>query len=577
MTLRQLLLSGLLFFLGVNSHMYFQTCHTVCEPTPVLPGVYYKLNDCTYCEDGSFECKSNIIPATPSPTPKPATSVIGTVQSYISHNETHNVENLHFALNVKQTNETITVPMTFTNASLANGLVSGDNVKITIKPQASRRRMLSDGLTPIFDVVDIISAGTPTITKDFVVDNKPVNITSITMVVSTMCNTNTSLTTARVRQRYFNKYSLPGQATIQSIHSTCSYNKLLFLPENNIIVDNITLPCIGTWTGLTYDSRYGCNTAEIYGWMESAITQVKNRGIDLRDYKRRILLMPYRSQCPWSGLASVGCQDSCSTWINLGNKATDISASILFHELLHNVGLQHSNRFAQGVSQEYGDCSDPMGCGGSQPTTMICPSAPQQWKAGWASPVETLDIMTNFTDGKPVLFHVPVLALTDRNMLRLKISSLGSYAPSPSWTTPREHVLYISYRSKQRSPTFDSALSLDASSRVYIHSYNATIRNPPRPDPSISDFKPTLQGVLNINNGSIRSMRFPVRKFAKYWFNTINKGINITMISKTNTSATLSICRFSSMSENTTYLCTDGIDNDCNGLADFEDPKCQGL
>lgn len=32
-------------------------------------------------------------------------------------------------------------------------------------------------------------------------------------------------------------------------------------------------------------------------------------------YKRRVLLMPERAACQWAGLASVGCDVNCNTWL----------------------------------------------------------------------------------------------------------------------------------------------------------------------------------------------------------------------------------------------------------------------
>lgn len=46
----------------------------------------------------------------------------------------------------------------------------------------------------------------------------------------------------------------------------------------------------------------------------------------------------------------------------------------------------------------------------------------------------------------------------------------------------------------------------------------------------------------------------------------------INHLSRTATSATLGVCRYTSGYEND---CNDGLDNDCNGLTDEEDPYCQ--
>ena len=45
--------------------------------------------------------------------------------------------------------------------------------------------------------------------------------------------------------RFFDASAPPGYVTLQSYHRTCSYDKLRFLPQNNRIVGNITIPCSG--------------------------------------------------------------------------------------------------------------------------------------------------------------------------------------------------------------------------------------------------------------------------------------------------------------------------------------------
>ncbi len=43
-------------------------------------------------------------------------------------------------------------------------------------------------------------------------------------------------------------------------------------------------------------------------------------------------------------------------------------------------------------------------------------------------------------------------------------------------------------------------------------------------------------------------------------------------VSNTSTSATISFCRYTQARETS---CTDGLDNDCNGLVDALDPACR--
>ena len=400
------------------------------------------------------------------------------------------------------------------------------------------------------------------------------------MIVS-ICNANAPFTAEQLKRRYFNAYApSTTHVTLERYHSTCSFDKLRFKESNNIIVDGIKLPCTGTYNGQTYESGTKCGNAELYGWFDEAFNQVKAMGIQLNKYKRRILMMPRRSSCPWSGLASVGCTSSCNTWIN--NGGNDIHMPTLFHELGHNIGLMHSNRLVQNKSAEYGDCTDPMGCGGPNSkrplTTLICMAAPQQWKAGWALPTPdgSLDFKTSFTDGMPITRIIPAAGTTDENMLRIKVADLQPVSMYYT-TTPQEHVIYLGYRVRQPDPGFDSALSNDMNQRIIVHTFNATARFPPRPDPSTNTFKPTVIAAMDVKNGMIKALKMQVRPNVRLWFSAINRGINITMTAKDSTKATVSLCTFTKETENTAADCFDSIDNDCNGLIDSEDPACEAF
>jgi hypothetical protein len=136
-----------------------------------------------------------------------------------------------------------------------------------------------------------------------------------------------------------------------------------------------------------------------------AISMFQVLKIDLASYQRRVMVMPDNT-CPWAGLAAVGCARSCQTWLKVSHAAlhscdsatsgmwhecgsadTELHgltrcqsiatrqgpyASLLstsFHELGHNLGLQHSST----PGNEYGDGSCPMGaCCGNR-----CLNAPQ--------------------------------------------------------------------------------------------------------------------------------------------------------------------------------------------------------
>lgn len=522
-------------------------------------------------------------PPQPSPRPQsyptpPPTTLFGEIEAYVSHNHTESKESVSFSIKTDPNNTAnfTSVPLKFPNTS-AIGLVTGENIQVNLKRTNNhRRRSLHSNFADEFEfeVDSIIKTGKPpTVTKDFVVGGKPVNITSITMLVTDLCGVQNKLTEANLYANYFNDFAPKNYATLENMHSTCSHNKLRFIPQNNIIIGNVAIPCQGVFNKQPYDSLNKCDSAEIYGWMNHALEFAKSKNINISKYKRRVLILPFMPKCPWSGLASVGCTSSCNTWINNANK--DVDMPTLFQELGHNIGLMHSNRNNSWQSQEYGDCTDPMGCGGPNParklSTITCPNLPQQFKAGWSYPIDQgiFDLNWSFEDGLPLLRDLPAAALTDMNMIRIKISDLPPYAPNPSFKTPQEHAIYISYRVRQPDPGFDSGLSDEFTHKVYIHTYNFTVQSPPRPDPSADPFKPMLIAMLDTKQAQIKALNMRTAKFVKYWFT--NKGLNISLLEKSNTTAIISLCSYSLTQETN---CEDGLDDDCNGLTDMEDPAC---
>lgn len=95
----------------------------------------------------------------------------------------------------------------------------------------------------------------------------------------------------------------------------------VFLPEDNLVVGPIDVPCSGTtiWGG-TFNGTNACDTNEIYGWAQYAEQYaVNNLGVtNLAYYKRRIMILPDVRACGWAGLGSLGCGSACYTWIQVG-------------------------------------------------------------------------------------------------------------------------------------------------------------------------------------------------------------------------------------------------------------------
>ncbi|PNW82269.1 hypothetical protein CHLRE_06g278161v5 [Chlamydomonas reinhardtii] len=547
-------------------------------------------------------------PSAPSP-PGPEGGLTGSVIVWHSHEENGTSPLSITYTAVFDTGNNSTLTSQFSLGALQQGadVVTGDMVTFKVKaPGTGRRRGLRSDAFVLdcdpdsglcLDTDTAVLNGTGTGAKDFVINGKPVNVTSIIML-ATVCGTQPLMSVSALRSTLFNPASgAPTRATMQEYYDTCSYGKLNYLATNNLIT-TVNLPCSALYqttasgTQVFYDSVNKCGDPERLGWVRDAVVQAQqNLGLsDISFYKRRTLILPKRNACAWAGTASVGCDTNCITLMNQRTSYLDVSST--FHELGHNIGLQHANSWnsATGDINEYGDFTDPMGTAWPandpyQNKSFICHAAPTAFKAGWATPSYNFSIAGGgLVPGSPRTLAVPSMHLTDQNFVYFNISTLAPFPvtwPAGAPGLPKTNQLFVSYRVRQTGVTgYDSGLPNDQNRRVWIHSYNATYRLPPRPDPDALDMGPALVAVLAPSApaaaGSMRTARsFRVNYGSIAGSTSPVNGLNITTLSVNATHAVITVCYFRALNEDGAENgCANGFDDDCDGLVDDADPDC---
>ncbi|EFJ40417.1 hypothetical protein VOLCADRAFT_99770 [Volvox carteri f. nagariensis] len=443
----------------------------------------------------------------------------------------------------------------------------------------------------------------------FIVDGKQQRINSITFVFkSSSCGLNPSLDANKLRSWWFDRgNSAPIVATLQRYYNSCSYNQLIFQPEDNLVFD-VDIPCAGSTSRGKYDLRTGNGNGvnadnELYGLVELAKQYVQPWGGPSASSARSRIQIRTDSTV---AQAMVGCaQDQdCYTWINPGVADDRPDMPVVFQELGHNIGLLHSGRIAcdqMGCQRdEYGDPADPMGSAWAMDPLkqIVCTNAPQSYKAGWSSPI--LGGHLNASDLKPGIsrdFVIPSMLTTKMNMLRI-VTDISSYSIDES--SKPQRALYVSYRVRpSEAGGYDSGLNTNWNNRVWcvhtpsfhvtmhmlflrlisgrllrIHEYNDTANG----NPGVSGRLPLVLAMLtdernppNIGSGWGRLSRS---------FSQLVPGLGgMTIRIKTRTpdNATVSVCRFLRQLEGdgpSSVTCDDGIDNDCDGLVDMDDPDC---
>jgi hypothetical protein len=230
-----------------------------------------------------------------------------------------------------------------------------------------------------------------------------------------MCTMPPSITSTALDSVLFGKSGY----SVESMFEGCSYGNAIFDRQHvTVLPEPVPLPC----TGLT-DPSIACDYEQ---WAQAADQWLAtNRGGGASDYVHRIYVLPNNiPSCTWGGLGWVGCAKlgTCKLWIK-GEMAD--KAMTYFHELGHNIGLNHANT----PSVEYGDSSDAMGL-----CCMVrCFSAAQVDQLGWAQPSIEIDAASL----APNAWHEYTLSVsTEANALYIRIKG------------PME-TIYAQYRTQQ--------------------------------------------------------------------------------------------------------------------------------
>ncbi|GFH30779.1 peptidase_M11 domain-containing protein, partial [Haematococcus lacustris] len=203
------------------------------------------------------------------------------------------------------------------------------------------------------------------------------------------------------------------------------------------------------------------------------------------------------------------------------------------------MGLAH----ASSPTDVYGDASCPMGNAWAGPR---CYAAPHQWQLGWSQPL--LEVTSaNLPPSSWLTVQLPGLALQQTSVVRVL----------PTWnagaTTP---AYFIAYRPALGHDSGLSANGYGLGNMVHIHTYDWPAV------PAAIEWRPTL----------LRSLASPGAIWSDVW--TSNLRVRLISLSPDQTTASVGICRYT-VSYETGDDCFDGLDNDCNGLTDDQDPNCR--
>ncbi|KAG2439958.1 hypothetical protein HXX76_004077 [Chlamydomonas incerta] len=180
----------------------------------------------------------------------------------------------------------------------------------------------------------------------------------------------------------------------------------------------------------------------------------------------------------------------------------------------------------------------------------------------------------------PVLqtdYTVPSAHSTDTNYIRIAIDQTGIVTAD---RLKPQRAIYVSYRVAQPLGGYDSGLPKELNARVWVHEY---VKRPDRQpedapmvlnmlDLPVADPKTKKVGPPVVPGWGPLSTRLTLpRAFGA------GDSLTIMLKDKTTSAATVSLCRTTVAAESMDNgTCNDGLDNDCDGVADGDDPDCGG-
>ncbi|KAL6765334.1 Gametolysin peptidase M11-domain-containing protein [Haematococcus lacustris] len=442
----------------------------------------------------------------------------------------------------KLKNLVFTTPDLVSPEDLTSGLIIRVWIDTAVQDAAPPSRSQSTVYALCFEVIDIDSQP-----KDYKpVNGQPYPFSSITFLVSS-CGSGTTVDVPTLTAAYFNpnpvmtKGPLSGAGqTLTSFFTNCSFGGVTFLPANNIIVP-VEVPCSGnTASGAVLRPAASfCEMVDQFAWMEYAesVAVARFGSAALTRFTNRIFILPARS-CGGSAYATQGCNPNWCFATMTGPLDWGAFGGLV-HEVGHTMGLAH----AASPTDQYGDGSCPMGNAWAGPRCFV---APHQWQLGWSSPLQDIT-SANLAPGNWLTLQLPGLTLQQASFVRV----------FPTWnagaTTP---TYFISFRPALGHDSGLAANGYGMANMVHIHTYNWSAV------PAAIEWRPMW----------LRTLATPGAIWSDNWLSSLR--VRLNSLAPDFTSASVGICRYTSSAE-TGAACFDGIDNDCNGLTDSQDPNCQ--
>ncbi|GAX78345.1 hypothetical protein CEUSTIGMA_g5787.t1 [Chlamydomonas eustigma] len=357
----------------------------------------------------------------------------------------------------------------------------------------------------------------------------------------------------------FEAVMFDGNSSLSTFVDFCSAGVGKLNRSNSLVIE-LPMPCsgVGHSTGQpwTYSNCLGGNLLQVA--YEADWIAGNTIGVQYMQYVHHVLVyppgldtwgLPAGGACSWAGNSVIGM--AMGTW-SYSWIAGDYwqQPQLYMHEIGHNYRLGHADAYADpgpgaSILVQHGDWSCSMGyCCQTR-----CMNAPHAWQMGWTSAKLGLS-SKNLTAGVPLNF-----TLESQQGDSFQVPNFATVYTD--WMPSGGFFLFLSYRVS--TPMWDTPMP-GYTNGLLMHAYNGTIQ---------SDYSDTVVlGLVPMEDAGSGASS----SYLSDWL--YSSGIVVTLTYADNASATVWLCRQVSMSEDSAEACSDGLDNDCNGLIDAEDPGC---
>ena len=254
---------------------------------------------------------------------------------------------------------------------------------------------------------------------------------------------------------------------------TCSYGDPAWALDDESrhpIFDRLVeVPCRGS-VPIPYDFDSFCGLSELYAAQQIAAAAYGGEAGGALPAIRIIANVP-DARCTFYGVTDSSCfgddkNKPCQTWVtsqrSLPQDGRPPLMNTVVHELGHTLGLWHSAS-ADQPQWDYGDKSCVMGCSDDANT---CYNAPQSAALGISRPSIALDVERALPLGVWADIGIPVFSTMPTNHATLRGSELGDVA------------VFLSARSSDATPAFDSGLSPAFDKRLSVHIASTSMSDP---------------------------------------------------------------------------------------------------